>query len=36
MSLQKPKLEPGVITGEKLLEVLEYAKEINLHFLLLM
>ncbi len=27
MSLQKPKLEPGVITGEKLLEVLEYAKE---------
>jgi len=27
MSLSKPKLEPGVITGKKLLEVLEYAKE---------
>ena len=27
MSLSKPQLKPGVITGEKLLEVLEYAKE---------
>ena len=32
MSLPKPKLEPGVLTGKKLMEVLAYAKENNFAF----